>query len=58
MREAHGNSVERQDGEPWNLFVSRAAKETTSYLKSFNPGEIAESGEAYFNLTWIGESEM
>jgi hypothetical protein len=57
MREAHGNAVKREDGEPWNLFVSRAAEETISYLKSFNSDEIVESGEIYFNVTWVGESQ-
>lgn len=56
MREAHGNVVKREDGEPWNLFVSRAAEEAVSYLKSFNPAEISETGEIYFNVGWVGES--
>ncbi len=55
MREVHGNTVNRESGEPWISFVARASKETRSYLDSFKPSDIAEAGEVYFNVVWVSE---
>jgi len=57
MREVHGNTVDRENGEPWSTFVCRATTETLAYLRSFNPGDIVERGKLYFNVVWVGESE-
>jgi hypothetical protein len=57
MREVHGNTVNRESGEPWNTFAARAAAETLAYLHSFNPADIVERGALYFNVVWVGESE-
>ena len=58
MREVHGNTVDRQRGEPWSVFANRAMAETCAYLRSFNASEIIESGELYFNLTWVDQNEF
>jgi len=43
-------SVDRKDKEDWNSFVTRAAAETTAYLRKFKHGFAAE-GDVYINLT-------
>src|SRR5271163_3711266 len=50
MRELHGNTISRQSGEAWSSFVGRAGLETRTYLQSFNPSDITEEGQVYFNL--------
>ena len=57
MREVHGNTVNRGNQEPWSGFVARAAAETGAYLQSFDPADIVEFGDVYFNVVWTGESE-
>jgi hypothetical protein len=56
--EVHGNTVNRERGEPWNEFVIRAAKETLSYLRSFDAADIVGPGDVYFNLVWVDQSEF
>ena len=58
MREVHGHTVNRGSQESWSTFVIRAAAETGVYLQSFDPTDIVEPGDVYFNLVWIGESEF
>ena len=58
MREVHGNSINRERGEAWALFASRSAAETLAYLRSFNPADIVENGEVYFNVVWASESDF
>jgi len=57
MREVHGNTVNRESDEPWSSFVARGAKETRTYLQSFNPSEIVEQGQVYFNVVWVSEAD-
>jgi len=56
MPEVHGNTVNRESGEPWSSFVARAATETRVYLQSFKPSDIVEQGQVYFNLVWVSEA--
>ena len=58
MREVHCNSVNRGSGEAWGTFVSRAAAKTLTYLQSFNPADIVEEGDVYFNVTWVSEADF
>jgi len=58
VKEVHGNTVNRESGEAWNSFVSRAAASTLAYLRSFNPADILEEGNVYFNVVWVSESEF
>jgi hypothetical protein len=58
MREVHGNTVNRETGEPWSSFVARAATETLTYLQSFNPADIVEQGELHFNVVWVSEAQF
>ena len=55
-RGVYGNTVNRQRNEPWNSFVVRSAAETRAYLQTFDPSDIAEQGQQYFNVTWESES--
>jgi hypothetical protein len=57
-REVHGNSVNRARSEPWGSFVARAAAETLAYLQSFNPSDIVEDGEVFFNVVWVNEVDF
>jgi hypothetical protein len=56
-REVHGNTVNRESEESWGSFVSRAAMETLSYLRSFKSGDILEEGELHFNVVWASEAQ-
>lgn len=58
MREAHGNSVNRGNEEPWSSFVTRAGAETLTYLQGFKPSDIVERGQMVFNVVWVNESEF
>jgi hypothetical protein len=58
MNEVHGNTVNRKTGELWSSFFTRAATETLAYLQSFNPADIVELGDQYFNLVWADEAEF
>ena len=58
MREVHGNSVNRQIHEAWSSFAARSAAETRTYLHSFNPSDIVEQGQVYFNIVWISEADF
>jgi hypothetical protein len=58
MREVHGNTVNRERGEAWNSFVTRAAAETGVYLQSFKASDIVEQGKVYFNVTWVSEADF
>jgi hypothetical protein len=58
LPDVHGNVVNRTPDELWAEFVSRAASETVDYLRSFNPTEIAEPGDPFFNVTWVNEEEF
>jgi hypothetical protein len=49
--------VDREDGEEWNSFVTRAAAETIAYLRLFKQRLEAE-GDVYINLTWVTEAEF
>ena len=57
-REVHGNTVDRQEKEPWGSFVARAAAETIAYLRLFDKTDIVEPGEVHFNVVWVSESEF
>jgi hypothetical protein len=57
-REVHGNTVNRRRDESWNLFVARAAAETTVYLRAFDPADIVEDGDLHFQVVWVSESEF
>ena len=57
MREVHGNTINRESYESWSSFVARAAAETLTYLKSFNPSDIVEQGEPHFNVVWVSEAQ-
>lgn len=57
MREVHGNMVNRENQESWGAFVARAATETLTYLRSFDPAEIVEQGELRFNVVWVSEAQ-
>jgi hypothetical protein len=58
MNEVHSNTVNRKTGEPWCSFVARAAMETLAYLQSFDPADIVELGDQYFNVSWADEAEF
>jgi hypothetical protein len=58
MREVHGNTVHRENGEPWSSFVTRAAEETRTYLQLFKLSDIVEDGELYFNVVWVSEADF
>jgi hypothetical protein len=58
LREVHGNTVNREREEPWSLFVTRSAAETTAYLRSFRTSDIVEQGQVYFNVTWVSEADF
>jgi len=55
MRGVYVNTVDRQKNEPWSSFVWRSAAETRTYLQRFDPSEIVEQGQLYFNVTWVSE---
>jgi hypothetical protein len=57
MREAHGNTISREDTEAWSAFVVRAAALTLAYLQSFKLADIVEPGDVFFNVVWVGESD-
>jgi hypothetical protein len=57
-RGVYGNTVDRQKNEPWVSFASRSADQTQTYLRSFNPSDIAEQGELFFNVTWVSEPQF
>ena len=50
-------SVDREDDEEWNSFVTRAAAETIVYLRTFKQ-RLAAEGDVYINLTWVNEPEF
>ena len=56
MREVHGNTVSRKGEEAWSSFVARAAAETRTYLQLFNPSDVVEHGQVYFNVVWVTEA--
>jgi hypothetical protein len=56
MWELYGNAVDRKFDEEWSSFVARAAAETRAYLQLFDPSNIVEQGELYFNVVWICEA--
>ena len=56
--EVHGNTVNRFSREAWGAFVGRAAAETRMYLREFNPRDIIEDGQVYFNVVWVSEGEF
>jgi hypothetical protein len=58
MREVHGNSVNRHIHEAWSSFAARSAAETREYLQSFNPSDIVEKGQLYFNVVWVSEVDF
>jgi hypothetical protein len=58
MREVHGNTVNRQTHEAWSSFAARSAAETSTYLHSFNPSDIVEQGQLYFNVVWVSEADF
>jgi hypothetical protein len=58
LPECHGNTVNRELGEEWQAFVRRCGAETLAYLQCFNPAEISEEGELYFNIIWVNEEEF
>lgn len=58
MREVHGNTANRESGEAWSSFVTRAAAETRAYLQVFNLSDIVEDGQVYFNVVWVSEDEF
>ena len=57
-REVHGNTINRFSHEAWGVFVARAAAETATYLQKFNPRDIVEHGQVYFNVVWVSEAEF
>ena len=57
MREVHGNTVNRESEEAWGSLVARAAAETRAYLQLFNPWDIVEPGQVYFNVVWVNEAD-
>jgi len=57
MREVHGNTVNRENGESWSSFVARASTETRAYLLAFNASDIVEEGRLVFNVVWSSEAE-
>jgi hypothetical protein len=58
MRGVYGNTVNRQQGEAWIPFVARSTAETLAYLEAFDPSDIAEKGQPYFNVAWVSESSF
>jgi len=58
MGEVHGNSVDREQGESWEMFVTRASALTAAFLRSFDPAQIVEQGELYFNVVWVEEEKF
>ena len=58
MRGVYGNTVNRKQNEAWSSFVVRSTTETREYLQAFNPLDIAEKGQLYFNVAWVGESRF
>lgn len=58
MGEVYGNTVNRESKEAWSTFVARAAAETGAYLQEFNPSDIVEDGQVYFNVVWVSEDEF
>jgi hypothetical protein len=58
MREAHGNSVNRQIHEAWSSFAARSAVVTRMYLHSFDSSDIVEQSQLYFNVAWVSEADF
>jgi hypothetical protein len=58
QREAHGNTVNREEDEPWDAFVVRSTGETSTYLREFSPSDITEAGELHFQVSWISEIDF
>lgn len=58
IRGVYGNTVNRRKDEAWSLFVVRSTAETRAYLQAFNPGEISEEGQQYFNVVWASEADF
>ena len=58
MRGVYGSTVNRQKDEAWSSFVVRSTAETLAYLQAFNPSDIAEKGQLYFNVAWVSESRF
>jgi len=50
-------NVDRNVGEEWNSFVTRAAAETVAYVKAFEQ-KFAEEGDVFLNVTWVSEAEF
>jgi hypothetical protein len=57
LPEVHGSTVTHKVTEEWVSYVGRAAAETIAYLQAFNPRDIIQEGDLYFNVTWVSESE-
>jgi hypothetical protein len=57
LPEVHGNIVSNKRAEGWKAYVHRAAIETIAYLQGFDPKQIVQKGELYFNVVWVGELE-
>jgi hypothetical protein len=58
IRGVYGNTVDRQKDQAWSSFVVRSADETRKYLQAFNPSDIVEQGQMYFNIVWASESRF
>lgn len=58
MRGVYGSTVKRQKDEAWSSFVVRSTAQTLAYLQAFNPSDIAEKGQLYFNVAWVSESRF
>ena len=56
MRGVYGNTVNRQKDEAWSSLVVRSTVETRAYLHAFDSSDIADKGQAYFNVVWVSES--
>jgi hypothetical protein len=58
LGEVHGNTVDRQIGEPWNLFVARAAREPVPISDRSSRRTSWSRERSYFNVVWIGEGDF
>lgn len=54
----YGNTVNRQQSEPWQAFVARSHQETVAYLRSFKSSAIREGGKCYFNIVFVSEQDF
>lgn len=55
LPEVHGNTVSGKQNEEWEAYVHRASSETVAYLQGFDPDQIVQKGELYFNVVWANE---